>query len=98
MTDNSAYQPQFRTKIGALLLAFFLGDFGCHWFYLGERSRGASYPMGYTFCWLLCIIGSRSFLGPLGLIGMAVLFLSRVWDFFYLLAMHQTEFDYKYNT
>lgn len=94
---DQTYQPQFKTKTGALLLAFFLGDFGCHWYYLGERSRGLTYPIGYAICLTLWVVGSTSFIGPLGVLGVFALACSRIWDFFYLMAMHQTEFDYKYN-
>ncbi len=37
-----------RSKVAAVLLAFFLGGFGIHKFYLGQTGKGIIYLI---FCW-----------------------------------------------
>lgn len=99
---NETYQPRLKTKTGAVLLAIFLGDFGCHWFYLGQSQRGWFYPGGYATC--LVLMGVLGGLGDVGasigaifLLAYFVIALCRVWDVFYLCAMHPAEFDHLYN-
>ena len=107
MNTRSDYQPQFRTKTGAVLLAFFItGDIGAHWFYLGEPERGFFYLKTWGAVWAL-FIGAllvqvqmqwlAVIMGTASIFGAGVLFICRMWDFFHLLSMHPTEFDYKYN-
>lgn len=87
-----------RTKTAAVLLAFlFTGDFGAHWFYLGEPGRGWFYPLGYAFS-LFVWVGGGSAIGWLGVLMFAGVFLCRVWDFFVLLCMHPSDFDAQYNS
>lgn len=71
----------------AALLAFFLGGFGAHWFYLGERGRGMArllvslgagllYVVGYIIAAVSIAAGGTGALGgilfALGLIGLLV--------------------------
>lgn len=71
----------------AALLAFFLGGFGAHWFYLGERGRGMArllvslgagllYVVGYVIAAISLTAGGTGALGgilfALGLIGLLV--------------------------
>lgn len=86
-----------RTKTGAVLLAFFFtGDFGAHWFYLGQPSRGWFYPLGYFVSFMIALLGGQS-VGWIGLLmGLGVAG-CRVWDFFHLLCMHPKDFDALYN-
>ncbi|MBX3158894.1 MAG: TM2 domain-containing protein [Deltaproteobacteria bacterium] len=42
--------PSSKSKIAAALLAFFLGGFGIHKFYLGRMAAGVLY---FLFCWTL---------------------------------------------
>ena len=39
-----------KSKIAAALLAFFLGSFGAHRFYLGQMGKGLIYLL---FCWTI---------------------------------------------
>ena len=43
-----ALAPNGKSRIAAALLAFFLGGFGVHKFYLGQVGRGILYLL---FCW-----------------------------------------------
>lgn len=69
------------------LLAFFIGGFGAHWFYLGERGRGMArllvslgagllYVVGYIIAAVSIAAGGTGALGgilfALGLIGLLV--------------------------
>ncbi|MBL0708706.1 MAG: TM2 domain-containing protein [Sulfurimonas sp.] len=45
-----ATAPNGKSKIAAALLAFFLGGFGVHKFYLGQIGFGILYLL---FCWTL---------------------------------------------
>ncbi|MGH7043123.1 MAG: NINE protein [Acetobacteraceae bacterium] len=46
--DPAAAEPAQKSKVAAALLAFFLGGFGVHKFYLGEIGLGVIYLL---FCW-----------------------------------------------
>jgi TM2 domain-containing membrane protein YozV len=100
---SMADQPLMRTKTAAVLYAFFfLGDFGAHWFYLGEPKRGWFYPIGYVVGFILMGAGGmpNPLAGVFGTIGFLILLtvvLSRIYDFFYLLCMHPKDFDARYN-
>jgi TM2 domain-containing membrane protein YozV len=86
-----------KTKTAAVLLAFFfVGDCGAHWFYLGEPERGWFYPLGYLLSFLVGVLGGSTFgwIGGLMLIGVIG---CRIYDFFYLLCMHPSDFDARYN-
>jgi TM2 domain-containing membrane protein YozV len=51
--------PEFsggKSKVAAALLAFFLGDFGIHKFYLGKTGQGIIYlTLSVLFCWTIVI-------------------------------------------
>ncbi len=47
---QSEYQTVKKSSTTAILLAFFLGSFGAHRFYLGEVGLGVLY---IAFCWTL---------------------------------------------
>ena len=61
----------------AALLAFFLGGFGAHWFYLGERGRGMARLLVTLGGLLLYIIGAVMALaaGGASIIGAAIAFI-----------------------
>lgn len=99
----------FKTKTGAILLWLFLGDFGAHWFYLGEPRRGWFYPLGWLTV-VICSLGGAATriegrapgvitdLFTLGMgLAFVLLFISRWWDFFHLLAMHPEDFEREFN-
>jgi len=46
-----------KSKVAAALLAFFLGVFGVHKFYLGKTSAGIIMLIGGTLGWLLVLPG-----------------------------------------
>ena len=46
--DNAGWCPEGRDKIIAILLAFFIGGFGIHNFYLGETKKGI---LRICTCW-----------------------------------------------
>ena len=80
-----------KQKIIAALLAFFLGEWGIHKFYLNEQKQGKKYLI-----W--CIIGIV--LSPIiiGLIPLVVLVVKKLIDCFSILFMTDQEFDEKYNS
>ena len=71
-------------------MAFFLGVWGIHWFYLDNQEKGKKYLI-----W--CIVGLV--LSPLiiGLIALLVLTILSLADCFKFLFMTDKEFDVKYN-
>ena len=73
-----------KTKAVALLLTFFLGCWGVHWFYLGKSTKGAVY---------LCI-GALGlfFLFPLVITGILSLI-----DFIIIIFKSEDDFDKEYN-
>lgn len=79
-----------KQKIIAALLAFFLGVWGIHWFYLDNQEKGKKYLI-----W--CIVGLV--LSPLfiGLIALLILAILGLVDCFNFLFMTDKEFDEKYN-
>jgi TM2 domain-containing membrane protein YozV len=79
-----------RDRLAAALLAFFLGGFGAHWFYLGRRDWGAWYLAGWLVSWLLTTI-------LVGWIGVLVIGCACLFDFVTLLSMDPSAFDAKYN-
>jgi TM2 domain-containing membrane protein YozV len=60
-----------REKLVAILLAFFLGVFGIHHFYLGQKKLGIAYLL---FCWTMIPIF-------LGIVDAVLLFLKKQNDF-----------------
>jgi TM2 domain-containing membrane protein YozV len=79
-----------RTQLAAALLAFFLGGFGAHWYYLGEISKGNTY-----LCWFfLSLLTSPILIGWLGLILIGFFCL---YDFITLLSMQPEAFNLTYN-
>jgi TM2 domain-containing membrane protein YozV len=79
-----------KEKIVAALLAFFLGEWGIHKFYLNEQEEGKKYLI-----W--CAVGIV--LAPIiiGLIPLIVLTVKKLIDCFTILFMTDDEFDEKYN-
>ncbi len=57
-------EKRMKTKAVALLLTFFLGCWGVHWFYLGKSTKGAVYLcigfLGFFFFFPLIITGLLS--------------------------------------
>ena len=62
----------------AALLAFFLGGFGAHWFYLGERGRGMARLLVTLGGLLLFIIGAVMYVaaGGASILGAAIAFIA----------------------
>ena len=79
-----------KDRIIAALLAFFLGEWGFHKFYLNEQKSGKNYLIwcivGILTCWLL-----------IGLFPLLVLFVQKLVDCFTYLFMTDEEFNEKYN-
>ena len=79
-----------KNKIIAALLAFFLGVWGFHWFYLDRRDLGKNYliwcVVGICLCWVL-----------IGIIPLLVLTVLSLVDCFKFLLMTDKEFDDTYN-
>jgi len=63
-----------KDKIVAALLAFFLGGFGIHWFYLGNKNKGLIYLLVSIFGSIL--IFPTFVIGVLALID-AIVFLTK---------------------
>lgn len=79
-----------KNKIIAALLAFFLGEWGFHKFYLNDKEAGKNYLI-----W--CLVGI--FLSPIviGIIPLLVLLVKKLVDCFTYLFMSDEEFDEKFN-
>ena len=73
-----------KTKAVALLLAFFLGCWGVHWFYLGKSTKGAVY---------LCL----GFLGFFFLFPLIVTGILALIDFIVIIFKSEEDFDEEYN-
>lgn len=74
-----------KSKAAALVLTFFLGCWGAHWFYLNQTKKAAV---------MLCI-------GFFGLFLFFPLLVTGLWslvDFIMMLCMSDEEFNRKYNT
>ena len=73
-----------KTKAVALLLTFFLGCWGVHWFYLGKSTKGAVYlcigALGFFFIFPLVITGILSLI-----------------DFIIIIFKSEDDFDEEYN-
>ena len=80
-----------KEKIIAALLAFFLGVWGMHWFYLDDRERGKKYLI-----W--CVVGILTSWLIIGLIPLIVLAVLSLVDCFKFLFMTDDEFNETYNT
>ena len=79
-----------KNKIIAALLAFFLGEWGIHKFYLNGQKQGKKYLI-----W--CIVGVLLSIAVIGLIPLIILFFAKIIDGIGLLFMSDEEFDEKYN-
>ncbi len=79
-----------KDKIIAALLAFFLGEWGIHKFYLNEQSAGKS-----RLIW--CAVGVCTSWLIIGLIPLLVLWVMKIIDGVSLLCMPDQEFDERYN-
>ena len=80
-----------KQKIIAALLAFFLGEWGIHKFYLNEQEQGKKYLI-----W--CVVGILLSPVLIGLIPLIVLVVKKFIDCFSILFMTDQEFDEKYNS
>lgn len=79
-----------KEKIIAALLAFFLGEWGIHKFYLNDQQSGKKYLI-----W--CVVGLLTSWLLIGLIPLFVLLIKKFIDCFSYLFMTDAEFDEKYN-
>lgn len=79
-----------KEKIVAALLAFFLGEWGIHKFYLNEQESGKKYLI-----W--CVVGILTSWLLIGFIPLIVLGVLKLVDCFTILFMSDHEFDVKYN-
>lgn len=79
-----------RNKLAAALLAFFLGGFGAHWFYLGDTNSGTNYLIGFLLSLALTFV-------LVGWLGIFVLGVMCLIDFVRILGMCPNEFDAIYN-
>ena len=79
-----------KEKIIAALLAFFLGEWGVHKFYLNEQESGKKYLI-----W--CVVGVLTSWFLIGLIPLVVLFVKKIIDGINYLLMTDEEFDGLYN-
>ena len=74
-----------KSKSTATLLAFFLGMFGAHKFYLGDNGMGILYIIITLFGWILFFIPTL------------ILYIAVIIEFILLLVMTESDFDVKYN-
>lgn len=74
-----------KTKLVAALLAFFLGMFGIHKFYLKQNTAGIIYLVTTLVGWILVI--------PIIVLSIVVLV-----DFVMILVMSEEDFNKKYNS
>ena len=79
-----------KEKIIAALLAFFLGEWGIHKFYLNDQAAGKKYLI-----W--CVVGILLSPVLIGLIPLLVLVVKKLIDCFTILFMTDQEFDDIYN-
>lgn len=79
-----------KEKIVAALLAFFLGEWGIHKFYLNDQAAGKKYLI-----W--CVVGILLSPVLIGLIPLLVLVVKKLIDCFTILFMTDQEFDGIYN-
>jgi len=79
-----------KSKVTAILLAFFLGGIGIHKFYLGQNKVGLVYLL--TF-----IIGLATSTYIIGLIPIAILGVIAFIDFINLITISDINFDLKYS-
>jgi TM2 domain-containing membrane protein YozV len=96
----------FRSKTTAMILAFFLGVFGAHWFYLGKRDWGMLYLVVSLGAWPIALMMGMAFamtpgFGAIALVlawgAQVVVALATLYDFCCLLCMEPTRFDLEYN-
>jgi len=80
-----------KNKIVAAILAFFLGELGIHWFYLGEKNKAVTYLGVFIGSLVLCLIF-------IGLIGVVVMVILALIDTIKLLMMSNEDFDAMYNS
>ncbi len=86
------YETNMKSKVTAALLAFFLGIFGVHRFYLGQRFLGVLYFMAFTIGFIIMTdngTGAPPFIIIPALIGFI--------DSVLLAVMPQEDFDERYN-
>lgn len=82
MSQQAVRQPETPThsRVTAFFLAFFLGNFGAHKFYLGSPLMGFVYMFFGTIGWLLIVPG------------LLVLIVSFLESLFYLTCKNDQEF------
>ena len=78
-----------KSKVTAILLAFFFGGIGIHKFYLGQNKVGLVYLL--TF-----ILGLATSTYIIGLIPIAILGVIAFIDFINLITISDVDFDLKY--
>ncbi|HMF96175.1 MAG TPA: NINE protein [Vicinamibacterales bacterium] len=71
MTDVTTVAAVQKSKVVAGLLAFFLGQFGIHWFYLGNNKLGLTQLLLFAIGLPLCLV----------LIGIPIVIGVRLWAF-----------------
>lgn len=97
----------FRTKTTAMVLCFFLGLLGMHWFYLGKPAWGRIYlilclalwPAAFMILmlfafWFPALVASACLFAWAGHVLLSVLV---VYDFCCLVSMHPQRFDLEFN-
>jgi len=80
-----------KNKIVAAILAFFLGTFGVHWFYLGEKKKAITYLS-------VCLGGIVLSIVVIGIFAVLVIAILALVDAVKLLMMSDEDFDMKYNS
>lgn len=79
-----------KSRSTAAILAFLLGPFGVHHFYLDQKAKGFTYLLVTLISLPLCLVIFGFF--TIGVIGILCLV-----DFIRLLVMDDAEFNQKYN-
>ena len=85
-----------KTRIVALLLAWFCGLIGCHDYYL-NRNLAGQIKVGIFIASFLCSLSSFEFFNVISIIGFASVILWTFIDFFKLTGLTDEEFNKLYN-
>ncbi|MDR1841031.1 MAG: TM2 domain-containing protein [Holophagales bacterium] len=97
MSETNTLQDSQRSKkskVVAAILAFFLGCYGIHHFYLGSVKKGVIYLCISLFYLAICLI--LTFF-VVGLLLLPILPLWSLIEFIILLTTSDSNFDAKYN-
>lgn len=96
----------YRSQPLAMVLCFFLGLFGAHWFYLGRSRWGVMYLVAGAGFWpFQMLAASLADIHPaLPAVAIALVWLAEIvlwaavlYDFCCLLSMHPRRFDAEFN-